>query len=360
MFHSSAFAIAAGVVGVAGAATSAGMAMSAADKASRAQGRAGKKYQQQLGRATGTYEQRLKRATRTFQRQQNQLRQQVESMDVSINIPQYDLSQATLEGVEAANRVTANTLQQLETVAPGSAQARQQVGQIINSYLAGEVPQDVQEQITRMTAERAGAGFRPTQGGAMGPSGFQAAQGQLARNLGLTSLELQQTGANMASSWQQTANSFIQSPTQMMGLALQGRGQDINVAEANIRNRMNQLGMIGDINTGMFGAQRGLASDIFGAQTGQAQAGYGVAQQGIEATLASRQAAAQGVQGISSAAAGALGGIGSAYGQLAQAQNVNFGGQSYGAVKGFGGQSFTPSTTETGALVYRPKSGSLF
>ena len=239
MFHSSAFAIAAGVVGVAGAATSAGMGMAAADRAAKAQGAAGKKYRQQLSQATGSYESRLKKATKTFQKQQNQLRRQVESMDVSINIPQYDLSQATLEGIEAANRVTANTLQQLETVAPGSAQARQQVGTIINSYLRGEVPQDVQEQITRMTAERAGAGFRPPQGGAMGPSGFQAAQGQLARNLGLTSLELQQTGANMASSWQQTANSFIQSPTQMMALGLQGRGQDINVVNANVRNRMN-------------------------------------------------------------------------------------------------------------------------
>jgi hypothetical protein len=338
MFHSSAFAIAAGVVGVAGAATSAGMGMAAADKAARAQGRAGKKYNKQL-----------REATDTFLKQQNQLRARIESIDPTIQIPEYNLQNATVDAIRAANRVTANTLKQLETVAPGSTQARQQVGTIINSYLRGEVPQDVQEQITRMTAERAGAGFRPTQGGPMGPSGFQAAQGQLSRNLGLTSLELQQTGANMASSWQQTANSFIQSPTQMMALALQGRGQDIDVAQASIQNRMRQAEMIGGINLGQFQAR-----------TGQAQAGYGVAQQGIEATLASRQAAAQGVQGISSAAAGALGGIGSAYGQLAQAQNVNFGGQSYGAVKGFGGQSFTPSTTETGALVYRPKSGSLF
>jgi hypothetical protein len=338
MFHSSAFAIAAGVVGVAGAATSAGMGMAAADSAARAQGRAGKKYNKQL-----------REATDTFLKQQNQLRSRIESIDPTIQIPEYNLQNATVDAIRAANRVTANTLKQLETVAPGSTQARQQVGTIINSYLRGEVPQDVQEQITRMTAERAGAGFRPTQGGPMGPSGFQAAQGQLSRNLGLTSLELQQTGANMASSWQQTANSFIQSPTQMMALALQGRGQDIDVAQANIQNRMRQAEMIGGINLGQFQAM-----------TGQAQAGYGVAQQGIEATLASRQAAAQGVQGISSAAAGALGGIGSAYGQLAQAQNVKFGGQSYGAVKGFGGQSFTPSTTETGALVYRPKSGSLF
>lgn len=337
MFHSSAFAIAAGVVGVAGAAASAGMSMSAADRAAKAQAGAGRKYNKQLAQATGT-----------FNKQQQRLKRQLQKMNVEIDIPEYNLQNATLEGIQAANRVTANTLQQLETVAPGSAQARQQVGQIINSYLAGEVPQDVQQQITQMTAERAGAGFRPMPAGQVGPSGFQAAQGQLARNLGLTSLELQQAGANMASSWQQTANTFIQSPTQMMALGLQGRGQDIDVAQANIRNRMAQLEMIGGINLGQYQAA-----------TGQAQAGYGVAQQGIQATLASRQAAAQGVQGISSAAAGALGGIGSAYGQLAQAQNVNFGGQNYGAVSGFGGQTFTPQTTAAGALVYRPKSGSL-
>lgn len=301
MFHSSAFAIAAGVVGVAGAATSAAMSMSAADKAAKAQGAAGKKYQQQLAAATGT-----------FNQQQNKLKKQLQKMNVEIDIPQYNLQNATLEGIQAANRVTANTLQQLETVAPGSAQARQQVGQIIGSYLRGEVPQDVQEQVTRMTAERAGAGFRMPQGGAIGPSGFQASQGQLARNLGITSLELQQGGVNMASSWQQTANSFIQSPTQMMALGLQGRGQDIDVAQANIRNRMAQLEMIGGINLGQYNAV-----------TGQAQAGYGVAQQGIESTLASRQAAAQGVQGIASATSGALMGVGGAYSQLAAAQGAS-------------------------------------
>jgi hypothetical protein len=301
MFHSSGFAIAAGVVAVGAAAGSAAISMSASDKAAKAQAGAGKKYNKQLAQATGT-----------FNKQQQKLKKQLQKMNVEIDIPQYNLQNATIEGIEAANRVTANTLQQLETVAPGSAQARQQVGTIINSYLRGEVPQDVQEQITRMTAERAGAGFRPPQGGGMGPSGFQAAQGQLARNLGLTSLDLQQGGVNMASSWQQAATSFIQSPTQMMALGLQGRGQDIDVAQANIRNRMSQLEMIGGINMGQYNAA-----------TGQAQQGYGVAQQGIEATLASRQAIAQGVQSIGSATSGALSGMGSAYGQLATAQGAS-------------------------------------
>jgi len=344
VFHSSAFAIAAGVVSVGAAAGSAAISMSAADKAAKAQGAAGKKYQEQLSKATGLYEsrlteatggyeQRLKKATKSLQRQQNQLRQQVQEINPNLNIPQYDLRNATLEGIEAANRVTANTLQQIESIAPGSAQARQQVGQIINNYLAGQVPQDVQEQTTRMIAERGGAGFNiATAGrGMMVPS---APQANLARSLGLTSLELQQQGANLAGSWQSIAGQFVARPEQFMQLGLQGRAQNIDVAQANIRNRMAQLGMIGDINIGLFGAQRGVAQDIYGAQTGmaqniygaqtgQAQQGYGVAQQGIASTLASRQAVAQGVQGIGSAAAGALSGIGSAYGQLATAQGAS-------------------------------------
>ena len=331
MFHSSAFAIAAGVVGVAGAATSAGMSMSASSKAAKAQGAAGKKYNKQVAKAT-----------KKFNSQQAELRSRIEAIDPTIQIPEYNLQNATAEGIEAANKVTANTLKQLELVAPGSTQARQQVGQIIGSYLRGEVPQDVQEQITRMTAERAGAGFRPQPMGAMGPSGFQASQGQLARNLGLTSLELQQGGVNMASSWQQTAGSFIKDPAQMMALALQGRGQDINIQEANIRNRFAQQEMIGQINLGQFNAM-----------TGQAQSRYGVAQQGIESTLAARQAVASGVGDISGALSGAIGGVGSAYSQLGTAKAGN-------QATGFGGQRFEGRTSQTGGLYYAPISGSIY
>jgi len=314
MLNSSAFAIAAGVVAVGATAAGTAVSMSAADRAAKAQGAAGRKYQEGLEQAGEQYQNAVKK----FNRQQKKLQKEVKNFDPNLNIPQYNLQNATLEGIEAANKVTANTLAQLEQIAPGSAQARQQIGQIIGSYLSGEVPQDVQEQITRMTAERAGAGFRPQQG-MVGPSGFQAAQGQLARNLGLTSLDLQGQGLNMAASWQQTAGSFIQSPTQMMALGLQGRGQDIEAAQISKANQLKRLGFMSDLNA----QQLGVAKDIYGMQTGQAQAGYGVAQQGIESTLASRQAVGQGIQSIGSAASGALGGIGSAYGQLATAQGAS-------------------------------------
>ena len=311
MLNSSAFAIAAGVVAVGATAAGTAVSMSAADRAAKAQGAAGRKYQEGLEQAGEQYQNAVKK----FNRQQKKLQKEVKNFDPNLNIPQYNLQNATLEGIEAANKVTANTLAQLEQIAPGSAQARQQIGQIIGSYLSGEVPQDVQEQITRMTAERAGAGFRPQQG-MVGPSGFQAAQGQLARNLGLTSLDLQGQGLNMAASWQQTAGSFIQSPTQMMALGLQGRGQDIDVAQISKANQLKRLGFMSDLNA----QQLGVAKDIYGMQTGQAQAGYGVAQQGIESTLAARQAIGSGIQDIGTSVVDAYGGYLGATRQLSLAQ----------------------------------------
>jgi len=319
MFHSSAFAIAAGVVSV-GAATAGGiMSSQAAKKAAGAQAKAGKQLQRQTQKATGSYEKRLQKATRQFNQQQNQLRQQIAAIDPNINIPAYDLQNATLEGVEAANKITANTLQQLESVAPGSAQARQQAGNIINSYLRGEVPQDVQEQTMRMAAERGGAGFNiATAGRGMG---LQAPQADFARNLGLTSLQIQQTG--LEADWRRQAQAFnmIQSPTQMMQMGLQGRGQDIAIQEANIMNRFRQAGAIGDINSQIFGAQTGLAQSLYGAQTGQAQLGYQTQQATNEAMLARDMANVQAIQGIGEAGAGAFSGIGNARFNMAMAQS---------------------------------------
>jgi len=318
MFHSGAFAIAAGVVGLGTAATTGIMGMQAANRAAGATAATGKKMQQQTAKATEGYDKKVRKATRQLEQQQNKLRRQIEAIDPNIYIPRYDLRGATLEGIEAANRVTANTLQQLEQVAPGSAMARQQVGGIINSYLRGEVPQDVREQTMRNIAEMGGAGFNiATAGRGMG---IQAPQANLARSLGLTSLNLQQTGINAAQSWQQMANQFIQSPTQMMAFGLQGRAQDINVAQANIENQFRKAGALGDINTQMFGAQTGLAQKLYEAQTGQAQTAYDVGQQNIAARLAASQAQSQAIQGIGSAATGAIMGAGSAYNQAAQAR----------------------------------------
>jgi hypothetical protein len=343
IFHSSGFAIAAGVVGVGAAAASAGISMSASDRAAKAQSAAGRKLQKQTAEATSAYERRLKRATRKFTRQQNKLRREVEAIDPTINIPAYDLQGATAEGIEAANKVTANTLQQLERVAPGSTEARQQVGSIIGSYLRGEIPRDVQEQTMRSIAEFAGAGFNPATAGKVG--GFQAAQGFVPRQALLTSLDLQQTGINAAQSWQQMAGQFIQSPTQMMALGLQGRAQDINVAQANIANQFRRAGALSGITSDIYGAQTGMAQTLYGAQTGQAQQGYQVGQENIAANLAAQQAIAQGVGDIGEAASGALAGV--SYSKIAQMRAGGGGGIGPG---GFNyEQAYGPATYGTAA-----------
>ena len=147
-------------------------------------------------------------------------------------------------------------------------------------------------------------------------------------------------------SWQQLAGGFIKDPGQMMQLALQGRGQDIDVAQANIQNRMRQAEMIGQINQGQYAALMG-----------NAEAGYGVSQQGIQSTLASRQAVASGVQSIGSATSGALMGVGGAYAQMGAVQS---GGQTYGAMAGAGGATYKPQVTDTGALYYAPTKGTIY
>jgi hypothetical protein len=321
---SSAFAIAAGVVGVAGAATAAGISMSASDRAAKASSRQGKKYQQQL-----------RAATDEFNRNQDQLKNKINKIDPSLNIPQYNLQDATVEGIKAANRVTQNTLQQIEKIAPGSAGARQQTGNIIASYLRGEVPQDVQDQTMRMIAERGGAGFNIATAGR--GAAIQAPQADFARSIGSLSSEYQRMG--MEANWRNVAEAFrfYQQPSEMMQFGLQGRGQDITVAQAEQQNQFQKLGMISNINTGRYNAL-----------TGQAQQVYDVGQQNIQNTLAARQAVGQGVQSISSATSGALMGMSGAAGGVGAAG----GGGAYSSSFAPMGEMASASQYATGARGY--------
>lgn len=380
MFHTSGFAIAAGVVAVGAAAGSAAISMSAADRAKKAQGAAGKKYQKQL-----------KQATNQFLEQQNQVKAKIAAIDPNLNIPEFNLQGATTESIEAANRITANTLQQLENIVPGSAQARaaamQAIGQwegnlnqqyenlqanqglinqqrgVVESMLRGELTPVQQEQINRVIAERAGAGFNPATAGRVG--GFQTAQAQLAdqlrqssearilagmqlapgvneqqRGLAGTSIALSEGFRglqNTAQSWQQLAGAFTQNVPQMMGIGLQGRGQDIQVKQYEIQNALQQQQLLSQINQGNYGAL-----------TGQAQGIYGVNKENIAASYAAQQAVGQGVSDIGKATAKAFGGYSDVLGQQ------------YAAMGGFGNvqqakqtaAAYTPEQS-TGSLIYR-------
>jgi len=355
MLNSSAFAIAAGVVAVGATAAGTAVSMSAADRAAKAQGAAGKKLTKQT-----------KNATQRFLENQEELKKQIAEIDPNINIPAYNLANATAEGIDSANAITENTIRQLknitgrdptqvignalDTLAKWENRLSNEYVQVqrgvplvdqqqavVSELIQGNLPQVTLQRISQNLAERGGAGFSMQ---AAGRSPFiQSPQAMLAENIRQSSEERMMRGlalapgitqqrsaiagatsglagqagnlSNIARGWMDTAQSFISPVFGSMQLAAQGRAQDIErkIAKAEMINQMNAA--------------------EYNALTGQAQTGYGVAQQGIQSTLASRQAVGQGIQSIGSATAGALMGVGGAYAQMGAAQA---GGTTYGSL----------------------------
>lgn len=281
MFHTSGFAIAAGVVAVGAAAGSAAISMSAADRAKKAQGAAAGAFKKQQREAVGKFEKGQKK---------------VGKMIKAVEAPEYNLGAM----IGDAGQISNYYRQQLETFQPGAAQQRQQataqIGQamdVISQYLKGEVPQDVKEQIMRNVAESAGAGFNPATAGQAG--GFQAAQGQMARNLGLTSLQIQQTGLaaipsiqGTAMNWQNLARAFRAEPLDVGRLQL---GYQTAAAEVGLQKAR----LTSDMYNNIFNAQSGLATQIYGAN-----------KENIVSSYAAQQAVGQGVSDIGKATSGAL------------------------------------------------------
>jgi len=344
MFHTAAFAIAAGVVGVGAAAGSAAISMSAADRAKKGQGRAAAAFKKQQREAVGKFEKGQKK---------------VGKMIKGVEAPEYNLGAM----IGDAGQISDYYRQQLETFQPGAAQQRQQaqtqIGQamdVVSSYLRGDIPQDVKDQITRNVAESAGAGFNPATAGRTG--GFQAAQGQMARNLGLTSLDIQGRGLaampsvqGTAMNWQQLARAFTAEPLDVGRLQL---GYQTAQAEVGLQKAK----MTSDMFSNIYNAQSGLASQIYGAN-----------KENIAASYAAQQAVGQGVSDIGKATSGALMGgsnimaakQGLPYG--AGGPQVQAGGQyapwsrGSGAISGFGDQLYRPS--DTSGTFYKPLSGSI-
>jgi hypothetical protein len=264
MFHSSGFAIAAGVVAIGAAAASSAVSISAADRAAKAAAGAG----------------------RTSKKQLKDLQKKI----AAIPTPKWDLAR----DIKDAGQVTDYNIAQLEQIFPGAQTQREIASRATESYLRGEIPKDVQDQIMRSVAELGGAGFQPTttQAG-QGPSGFQAAQGLLSRQLGQTSMDIQMIGQSLSQGWQQLSGAFIESPLQVgqARLGYEKAAADIELAK---------LGMI---------------------QEGALQQ-YGISMNTIGSRLAAQQAIAGGIQSIGSATSGALMGVGGAYGQMAMAQGA--------------------------------------
>jgi hypothetical protein len=366
MFHSSGFAIAAGVVAVGAAAGSAAISMSAADRAKKGQGAAAGAFKKQQREAVAGYEQG---------------QQQVSKMIQGVQAPQYNLEDQEVvtekvrwvgKGknkrkvvdkivtkkpgmISQAGKISDYYLQQLEQFQPGAAQQRQQaqaqIGQamdVISNYLRGDIPQDVKEQITRNVAESAGAGFNPATAGQAG--GFQAAQGQMARNLGLTSLQIQQTGLaampsvqNTAMNWQQLARAFTAEPLDVGRLQL---GYQTAAAEVGLQKAK----MTSDMFSNIYNAQSGLATQIYGAN-----------KENIAASYAAQQAVGQGVSDIGKATSGALfsGAKISAANQGLDIGSNPYGGQAAAQLGGYGSfpeakkvaSAYTPERS-IGSMIY--------
>ena len=92
----------------------------------------------------------------------------------ALNLGQQFAKQGTKEQIALQNLVT-----------PGSSAQRELANQQLTSYIQGQVPQDVQQQINREVAQNLGGGFNLFSGGGQAPQNF-------ARNLGQTSLGLSQ------------------------------------------------------------------------------------------------------------------------------------------------------------------------
>ena len=307
MFHSTGFAIAAGVVAVAAAGTSAAISMSAADRAKKAQ-----------GVAAGQYKKQQRKAVKGYEKGQ----QQVQGMIADVQAPEYNLGAM----IGDAGQISNYYRQQLETFQPGAAQQRQQaqtqIGQamdVISNYLRGDIPQDVKDQTMRSIAEFGGAGFNAATAGRTG--GFQASEALVPRQALLTSLDIQGRGLaaipsvqGTAQNWQQLARAFTAEPLDVGRLQL---GYQTAQAEVGLQKAK----MTGDMFSNMFNAQSGLATNIYSAN-----------KENIAASYAAQQAVGQGVSDIGQATSGALSGYSSA---LAK-QNMGGGGMGAGGYASMG------------------------
>jgi hypothetical protein len=163
-----------------------------------------------------------------------------------------------------ANQGTAQQIALQNKVTPGSQAQRELAQKQLNSYIQGEVPADVQQQINRQVAQNLGGGFNLFNGGGQAPQNF-------ARNIGQTSLGLSQFGLSAAPTWQQLANSMVVSPVTGAQIGLQSAG----IGNQQVYER-GQLGMQAS-GLGMTGAENQYQAQMnqYGSQQAQ---GQGIAQ----------------------------------------------------------------------------------
>ena len=124
-----------------------------------------------------------------------------------------------------ARKFTQQNINLQNLVTPGSSDQREHALQLINQYMSGQVPLDVQQNTQRAIAQSLGGGYNPFTHGGLAPNAF-------ARNIGQTSLGLSQYGLSAAPTWQQLANQMVTKPSELFSSSM-GVAQDQYQAQAN-------------------------------------------------------------------------------------------------------------------------------
>ena len=176
----------------------------------------------------------------------------------AIERPGFALLQDLPQYTEAAQKATASRLAEIERVMPGATAQREQASDIIQSWMRGESPKDVEQQTMRGIAEYAGAGFNPATAGRAG--GFQVYQGLVPRQFGELASNIQQRGISNALTWQQLADAFTYDPFEAAGFAgpSQAYGQQKSAAQARDEQMYQQA--VANQQKAIVGGITGLAS----------------------------------------------------------------------------------------------------
>lgn len=153
----------------------------------------------------------------------------------------------------AQQQTVAVRQEEMEGYLPGALEQRKQISGNIDQMIRGEIPLDVRQQTMRTLAELTGSSFNPFTAGKAG--GFQMPEGQLARQLALTSYDIQQQGMGIAADWQAQAANFT---NQVASDRLASYGQAFNTSKEAIGARyagdMATVGMIQGVGNAVTGA----------------------------------------------------------------------------------------------------------
>jgi hypothetical protein len=224
-----------------------------------------------------------RRQTASARRAQRSFQQGVEGIFEEMKSPGELLAEDMPYLLAAADQASEQLRKQGENFMPGSARQREQISNIIQQRLGGEpLTREQTDFVQRQVAERLGSGYRPAMTGQGAPGGFQVAQGQLARNLGMMAYDVSTQAAGMASDWQKIARAYTvgafdgpgqyalgagQIQNQQMALQLSALTGEYNAAQ-NVGAAQFAQGM-GNANAWLQGSQS-VASALGGMGTGMA------------------------------------------------------------------------------------------